>query len=140
MKILIAVDGSACAMRAQEYLASHPAMFSAEHEYTVLNVVPEVPPHAAAVVGSATVADYYRDEAEKVLDPVLQFFGKHGFKVASSYTHGHSAEVIAATATQGKYDLLVMGSHGHSAFGSLILGSVTTKVLSHCKTPLLIVR
>jgi nucleotide-binding universal stress UspA family protein len=33
-----------------------------------------------------------------------------------------------------------MGSHGHTALTGLALGSVVTKVLATCKTPLLIVR
>lgn len=140
MKILIAVDGSACARRAQEYVTAYPALFNPEHEYMVLHVVPEVPPHAAAVVGKEIVTDYYRDEAEKVLNPVRHFFEEKGYKLKTQYKHGHSAEGIAETATKGGYDLIVMGSHGHSALGNLVTGSVTAKVLAHCKTPVLIVR
>ena len=33
-----------------------------------------------------------------------------------------------------------MGSHGHGALSSLVMGSVTTKVLAHCKVPVLLVR
>ena len=33
-----------------------------------------------------------------------------------------------------------MGSHGKSALGNLIIGSVATKVLAECKVPVLIVR
>jgi nucleotide-binding universal stress UspA family protein len=53
---------------------------------------------------------------------------------------GHAADVIAQTAKDGQYDLLVMGSQGHSAVGSLVLGSVTARVLARCSTPVLIVR
>lgn len=140
MRILIAVDGSACSKLAQEYVVAHPALFSSEHEYMVLNVVPEVPPHAASVVGKTAVNEYYRDEAEKVLIPVRHFFDEKGFRIKTRYKHGHSAEVIAETATKDGYDLIVMGSHGHSALGNLVMGSVTAKVLAHCKTPVLIVR
>lgn len=140
MKILIAADGSDCSRRAQEYVTAHPALFNPEHEYMVLNVVPEVPPHAAASVGKEIVADYYRDEAAKVLEPAREFFRERGYLINTHYQHGHSAEVIADTVTKGRYDLLVMGSHGHSALAGLVTGSVTTRVLAHCKTPVLIVR
>ena len=140
MKILIAVDGSACARRAQEYVTAHPALFNPEHEYMVLHVVPEVPPHAGAVVGKEILTDYYRDEAGKVLDPARQFLEEKGYRLKTQYKHGHSAEGIAETATKDGYDLIVMGSHGHSALGNLVTGSVTAKVLAHCKTPVLIVR
>jgi len=53
---------------------------------------------------------------------------------------GPAAEVIGALSDAGKFDLLVMGSHGHGALGSLLMGSVVTKVMASCKTPLLIVR
>ena len=50
------------------------------------------------------------------------------------------AETIAATASKGKYDMLVRGSHGHGSLGSLVLGSVASKVLAQCTTPVLLVR
>jgi nucleotide-binding universal stress UspA family protein len=47
---------------------------------------------------------------------------------------------VADVATKGRYDLLVMGSHGHSSLANLVMGSVATKVLARCSTPALIVR
>ncbi len=53
---------------------------------------------------------------------------------------GSAGTLIGKLADTGKFDLLVMGSHGHSALGNLVMGSVTTQVLAHCKTPVLLVR
>jgi nucleotide-binding universal stress UspA family protein len=33
-----------------------------------------------------------------------------------------------------------MGSHGHGTIGSLVMGSVATRVLASCKTPVLLIR
>jgi nucleotide-binding universal stress UspA family protein len=33
-----------------------------------------------------------------------------------------------------------MGSHGHGTLGNLVMGSVATQVLAHCKAPVLLVR
>ena len=44
------------------------------------------------------------------------------------------------TAPAGGYELILMGSHGHSALGKLVMGSVTTNVLAHCGVPVLLVR
>ena len=49
-------------------------------------------------------------------------------------------DVIAKLADKGKYDLIIMGSHGHSNFMNLVAGSVATKVMAACKTPVLLVR
>ncbi|HWS05017.1 MAG TPA: universal stress protein, partial [Burkholderiaceae bacterium] len=40
----------------------------------------------------------------------------------------------------GKFDLVIMGSHGHSALANLVMGSVATQVLAHCHVPVLLVR
>lgn len=140
MKILIAADGSPFSKRMLAYVAAHPELFSLGNEYMVLTVVLRVPPHAASVVGKEILKEYYEDEGEKVLKPARLFFVEQGYKINTSWQVGHPAEVIAETATGGRYDLIVIGSHGHSALGNLVMGSVTTEVLAHCKTPVLIVR
>ena len=48
-------------------------------------------------------------------------------------------EGIIATVTRG-CDLIVMASHGCSGLSAVVLGSVTNKVLTHTKTPVLVVR
>ena len=47
---------------------------------------------------------------------------------------------VAKIAESGRYDLLVMGSHGHGALGNLVMGSVATQVLANCTVPVLLVR
>ena len=48
-----------------------------------------------------------------------------------------NATTLAKT---GKFDLIMMGRHGHGALGRLVMGSVSTKVLAHCTVPILLVR
>ena len=55
-------------------------------------------------------------------------------------TDADIADTIAATASEGSFDLLMMGSHGHGTLGNLVMGSVATRVLAHCQTPVLLVR
>ena len=45
--------------------------------------------------------------------------------------------IIAAAADNG-CDLIVMSSHGRSGLPALLIGSVTNKVLTHAKTPVLV--
>ena len=47
-------------------------------------------------------------------------------------------EAIIATATDRACDLIVMASHGRSGLSAMVLGSVTNKVLTHTKTPVLV--
>jgi len=46
-------------------------------------------------------------------------------------------KAIIATAADRGCDLIVMASHGRSGLSAVILGSVTNKVLTHTKTPVL---
>ncbi len=140
MKILIAVDGSDYTKHMLAYLAAHDKLFGTGHDYTVLNVSPPVPPRATAMLDKELLENYYHDESEQVFKPIRSFFEQHGIKAEFRTEVGHAADTIARIAEQDKLDLLVMGSHGHGSLGSLVMGSVTNRVLAHCKTPVLLIR
>jgi nucleotide-binding universal stress UspA family protein len=140
MNILIAADGSPYTKHMLAHLAAHDEWMSPSHSYTVLTVVMELPPRAVAALDKAVVKSYYDDEAERVLMPIRTFFARHGIAATFVFKVGHAAEVVAGQAQAGKFDLLVMGTHGHGNLTNLVLGSVVNKVLAHCKTPLLLVR
>jgi nucleotide-binding universal stress UspA family protein len=140
MKILVAVDGSPYTKKMLAYLVAHDEWLGPQHEYTVIHAVPAVPPRAAAVIDKQTLKGYYGDEAEKVFKPIRSFFAKKNLKVQFHAKPGPAADVIAEAAQKGRYDLLMMGSHGHGTLTNLVMGSVATKVLAHCDTPVLLVR
>jgi nucleotide-binding universal stress UspA family protein len=140
MKILLAVDGSSYSRRMLAYLAAHDEWLGAQHEYSVLTVVPGVPARASAVLDKKILKDYVDDEAERVLKPIRAFFERQGIRANYLSKVGHAAEVIASQAQRGGFDLLLMGSHGHGNLASLVMGSVTARVLASCKTPVLLVR
>lgn len=140
MKVLLAVDGSEYSKKMLAYLATHECLLSAQHEYTLFTVQPELPPRARAAVGHEVVQGYYAEECEKVLAPVAEFLLRHGIQARSDWKIGHAGALIAQEAQDGHYDLVVMGSHGHGVLANLIMGSVATQVLAHCKVPVLMVR
>ncbi|MDT7833702.1 universal stress protein [Aquabacterium sp. OR-4] len=140
MKILVPVDGSPFTKRMLAYLAAHDEWLGDAHSYTLLYVSPAVPPRAAAVIDKDTLKNYYTEEADKVFKPIRTFFGKQ--KIAAEFVSkvGHASDAIVDLAAKGKFDLLMMGSHGHGVLGNLVLGSVTTKVISRSEVPVLIIR
>ena len=140
MKILVPVDGSPYTKRMLAYLAAHDEWLGGLHQYTVLHSVPAVPPRAAAVLDKDVLKSYYDDEAEKVLKTVRTFFGKQKINAEFVAKVGPAADTISAVLKKGKFDLVIMGSHGHSSLGNLVLGSVATKVMAHSDTPVLLVR
>lgn len=140
MRILVAVDGSIYSKRMLAYLATHDEWLGNVHDFTVVHVVAPVPPRAAAVLDKATLQEYYDDEAAKVLKPIRTFMDKRGINVKYVVKTGHAAEVISTIAAKNKFDLLMMGSHGHTTLGNLVLGSVATKVMASCDVPVLLIR
>ena len=139
MKVLLAVDGSEYTRRMLAYLAEQRELLGPAHDYTAVTVVTPVPPHAARHIERNTLADYYRDEAGKVLGPVQEVAARHGWTLTVLHREGHAADEIAALAATGGFDLIVMGTHGHSALASLVVGSVASGVIARAKQPVLLV-
>jgi len=53
-------------------------------------------------------------------------------------TQGHAAEVLVRAAKEA--DLLVVGSRGHGAFASTMIGSVSINCVLHAHCPVLVLR
>ena len=122
MKILLAIDGSAYTKRMLAYLGAHEELFGANAEYTAMTVVAAVPPQVTHFIDKQILDKEYRRN------------------VTMLHRVGHAADLIAETATSGTFHLLIMGSHGYSGVKSLLLGSVSSRVMALCATPTLIIR
>ena len=140
MKILVAVDGSTYTKRMLAYLAAHDEWLGGQHDYTVVHSVSAIPARAASAVNKDILTSYYEAETEKVFKPIRGFFARQKINATFVAKIGNAADSICAVARKGKFDLLVMGSHGHGTLGNLVMGSVATKVMAHCDTPVLLVR
>ncbi len=140
MKVLIAADGSKFTRRAVDYLISHKEQFGASPNVVLLNVQYQIPPLVVRSLPRNLVADYYTDEGKKAVVQAKRVLDRAGIAFRESHMVGEPGTVIAEQATKGKFDMVVMGSHGYSSLSNLVLGSTTSKVLSMCKVPVLIIR
>ncbi|MGW0486506.1 universal stress protein [Nonomuraea sp. NPDC003214] len=59
-------------------------------------------------------------------------------RIVEEVVHGHPAELLRQVASGA--ELLVVGSHGHSTFAGMILGSVSHELLHRAPCPLAVVR
>jgi nucleotide-binding universal stress UspA family protein len=62
-----------------------------------------------------------------------------GLDVSFVLTQGSAAPGILEVAKKHRVDLIVLGSHGHTAFYDLVVGSTTHAVLKKATCPVLIV-
>jgi nucleotide-binding universal stress UspA family protein len=140
MKILLPVDGSDYTKRMLTYIAAHDEMLGPGHQYTAVTAVWPLPASAAKHVDSTVLAAYYRERAEAVLHVVRAFIDQQGWRVRFLQRVGAPVDVVVELVAQEHHDLIVMGSHGHSALGNVLMGSVTTGVLARTRVPVLLVR
>jgi nucleotide-binding universal stress UspA family protein len=140
MNILVPVDGSPYTKRTLAYLAAHDEWLGAQHQYTLLHVPAMMPPRVAAFTPSEDIAAHYEATAERVFKTLRTYCKRHALDARFVSKAGEPADVIAKTATAGRFGLVMMGSHGHGELLNLVLGSVATKVLAKCKVPVLLVR
>ena len=139
MKILLAVDGSVSSLHMLAVLGAHDELLSDRHQYTALTVVEPMPGRAAAFLPVATIAAWYDEEAHGVLETVHRFAMQQGWKLETRRAVGSPGEQIVRHATEGGFDLIVMGTHGRTALAGAVMGSVATYVLGHCRIPVLLV-
>jgi nucleotide-binding universal stress UspA family protein len=140
MKILLAVDGSEYTKHMLAFLAARPELLGAQRTHTALTVVPALPPHVTRFLPNGVETAYYDEQAQAVLKPVQAFAAQQGWAFELRHVVGTPGDAIAEEASAGKYDLVVLGSHGHGAVGSMLLGSVAARVIAQCKTPVLLIR
>ncbi|MDC8759133.1 universal stress protein [Janthinobacterium fluminis] len=144
-KILITTDGSAVSnMTACAGVAFAEQMHA---EILALYVAPEYqyPVYIEIIPPSYPSEEEYRIAMQRAgaehLQAILDAAGKRGLPCQGLTTFADSAALqIVEVAKQHDCDLIFMGSHGRSGWGQLLLGSVTNKVLSHSKLPVLVHR
>jgi nucleotide-binding universal stress UspA family protein len=140
MKVLLAVDGSEYTKRMLAYLAAHEELLGGGNLFTALHVTPAIPSRVARFVDQATVDNYCEDEADAVFKPIRAFAQQQHWDFSTAHLQGRASEVIAQYAGETKADLIIMGTHGHSALGNIIMGSTVGGVLARCEIPVLLVR
>jgi nucleotide-binding universal stress UspA family protein len=157
MKILIGYDGSECADAALDDLAQAGLPETGEvHIMSVAEVwLPPPPPSAYEIIEEARTAhspaELQRDFsrrcaaakealalAERARDRVQSRFPK--WKVTADSGCGSPAWELVAKADHWKPDLIVVGSHGRTALGRFVLGSVSQRVLTEALSSVRIAR
>ena len=142
MKVLVSVDGSKHSVKAIDYLIKNADMFASKGSgLIVLHVEADsIPPEVTQYIPKKTITEWYADKAKKSVKASIAKLDAAGIKYKLIQKIGYVADTILEEAKTSKADMIVMGSHGHSSLMSLIMGSITTQVLSQAKQPVLIIK
>ena len=144
-RIMVATDGSHLSQKAVDSAIEMAVQVKAE--LLAVNVVPHYiqtyfeGSFAVSDVDSKKIEEQWVQTAQKVLDKVeVQAKAKGvvtGTKVVKSDDIAHG---LMDQANHYKADLIIMASHGRKGIKRLLLGSETLAVLTHAKTPVLVLR
>lgn len=137
MKILVPVDGSANSIRAAKYLVKH---WPADTSVTLVNVDAPLRESIAGRLDADSIERFHMDNCTSALKSAGRVLAKAGHLFEERLLVGDPGNEIVQLAHKGRFDLIVMGSHGRGLLKSLFLGSVVVKVLSHSRVPVLVIR
>jgi nucleotide-binding universal stress UspA family protein len=140
MRILVPVDGSSFSKAAVAFVASRETLIQSQPEVELLNVQYPVSSRVVRAAGRHVVDDFQTSEASKVLKPGVATLKRAGITAHTQYFVGSPGTAVGKAAAAHGADLIVMGSHGHTGFKSVLFGSVTNAVLASCTTPVLVLR
>ena len=82
-----------------------------------------------------------REAGQKYVAAIGKMAKAAGVPFAAVVTKAYApSEAIIAAAKKGKCDVIFMASHGRRGLSSLMMGSVTQKVLTHSRIPVVVYR
>ncbi|MDI1286299.1 MAG: universal stress protein [Reyranella sp.] len=141
--ILIPMDGTALSEAAVDKGLAFAREIGAK--VTVMMTIEPVPMMVMAMVQLAEQQNRYHqhasDQAARHLGEALAKAKAAGVACETlQVDHDHPYQAIIDTAAKQGCDLIAMASHGRRGISALVLGSETTKVLTHSTTPVLVFR
>ena len=141
--ILIPTDGTALSESALDKGLAFAREIGAR--VTVITTIEPAPMMVAAYVQLAQSQTRYHqhaaEQAARHLEEALAKAKAAGVPCETvQVEHDHPYEAIIETAASKGCDLIAMASHGRRGISALVLGSETTKVLTHSTTSVLVFR
>lgn len=138
-RVLVPYDDSPLADEALEFaLERFP-----DADLTVLYVI-EIPDQQVTLLAGPElqlpVTDRARSYATAVLENAVELAADRDRTVETAIETGKPANRIVATATEGNYETIVMGSHGRTGLSRALLGSVAESVVRRAPVPVVVVR
>lgn len=147
MKILLATDGSDHARIAEVLLTRIPPYRNAEITVATCVAPPALivgamqPSGALAFAEEAIeVWEELRKTARATSDAVADRLKSAGLNASAVVLEGDAAAELVEQANENGYDLIAVGSRGHGAIQSWLLGSVARHLVNHSKVSVLVAR
>ena len=139
-KILLPFDGSDKSIDAAKYALTLAKSFAAH--VTIMNCYELTGDMHSSEIPEEMIEEIHsgiKKGAEELLKAAADIFAEQGVEYKLEAVAGAPGYVLTELAKSKEYDLIVIGSHGHSDITGIFLGHVTHKVLNTIYCPVLIV-
>ncbi len=136
-KILVPVDGSKDSLLAKHKAVELASVMGAK--IFLLHAVGAVPELIGGISREQLISGLTH-EARKLLAPYRDTLDDKGVEYSEIIEAADPADAVLNVARREQCDLIVIGSRGRSDLSSLVLGSVTHRVLHLSPVPVLMVR
>lgn len=136
-KLLVATDGSEHAKRALLKAVD----IAGKDEEAVINLMYVVDGETSKSdvlhYGDSDTASFKR---EKKLQGSVELVEAEGIKANLIIEHGDPEEMLIDHANSNDYDLVLVGSRGRNKLQTMVLGSVSHKLVKHINAPVMVVK
>jgi len=134
--ILVAVDASPAALQAVECARKLAKLTDAT--VLLVHAYPKVHGYLGEPNLSEAIANHVA-KARELVEPLAESLEADGVKTIVEILEGPPTDAILRVADARNVDLIVMGARGLGSVSSLLLGSVSQKVMAHATCPVLLV-
>ena len=137
--ILVAMDGSEASQRALSQAVDLAKLCNAKLHtiYVVETGLFSSLPMEGTVEIMYSVLE---KEGDEVMENAKKYAAEKSISVITHMKQGHAGSEILALAEEEKPDLIIVGSHGKSNTDRLLIGSVSTFVVTHSTVTTMVVR
>ena len=134
-KLVVGVDGSEASLH-----ALREAIHLSRSESVRIMALAVVPPYEGdlRLVGVKDVKAVLREPCEKALQAIVEVAEAEGLPIRSACVEGKPHEELVDFAAAQDFDLIVLGTRGHS-LEKVLLGSVTARVIGYSPVDVLVV-
>ncbi len=141
-RVLLAVDGSATALRAVQHVVALRNALREPGSMAVhlLNVQRPVSGDVASFVASKTLDEYHHERSDAALAPARALLAELGIGFTEHQRVGSPGVTIAQVAQELGCDLIVMGTRGLGSHTAAAVGSVAQSAVENALVPVMLVK
>lgn len=138
-EIVVAVDGSDAGAAAVAWAANAAAKRSAPLKLVTAYAMPQFM-YADGMIPPQELYDQLEDEAMEKINDAREIVTGFDENIEVSYYIGEATPIDLLLQLSEDADIVVMGSRGLGGLSGLVLGSVSSAVVSHAACPVVVVR